>query len=56
MNEQLKQLALAVGGSHYHSVVGPYLETTVRLVVEQCAKIANNPEAEQQMKQHWGIK
>lgn len=56
MNDQLKQLALEVGGSHYPGVVKPYLEKTVQLVVEQCAKIANDPEAEQQMKQYWGIK
>jgi hypothetical protein len=38
MNDKLKQLALQVGGSHYPEVSQQHLETTVRLVVKQCAE------------------
>lgn len=38
MNEELKQLALAIGGSHYPEVSKQYLETTVRMVVAKCAE------------------
>lgn len=38
MNKKLNDLALQVGGSHYPEVSRQHLETTVRLVVEQCAK------------------
>lgn len=37
MNSKLVDLALQVGGSHYPEVSQAFLETTVRLVVKQCA-------------------
>jgi hypothetical protein len=55
LSKPLYDLALQVGGSHYPEVAKAHLEATVKLVVEQCAKYAQNPNAEQLMKQHWGI-
>ena len=52
MNENLKELALEVGGSHYPEVSKPYLELTVRLVLEEMAK--NNLSVEQ-AKQYYGV-
>jgi hypothetical protein len=38
MNHKLTELALQIGGSHYPDVSQQHLETTVRLVVKQCAE------------------
>lgn len=58
--ELLTDIALQVGGSHYPSVSKPYLETTVRLVVEQCIDIAkresNTDSTVTAIKEHFGIK
>lgn len=56
LNQPLYDLALEVGGSHYPSVVNPYLEKTVRLIIEQSAEVAQlSPEVKQKLKDHWGI-
>ena len=34
MNDKLTQLALEIGGSHYPEVSRPYLEATVRQVID----------------------
>lgn len=33
-------MALQIGGSHYPEVSRQYFESTVRLVVEECAKVS----------------
>jgi len=38
MNNKLKELALQIGGSHYPEVQKQYMETTVRLIVKECAE------------------
>ena len=53
MNENLKELALEVGGSHYPEVSKPYLELTVKLVIEEIAKLT--PVDVDMLKKHWGI-
>lgn len=39
MNEQIKQIALQVGGSHYPSVGGKNLEKFAELIIAECVKI-----------------
>jgi len=41
MNEQIKQLALAAGGSHYPDVGGRILEKFAELLIQECVKIAD---------------
>jgi len=41
MNEQIKQLALAAGGSHYPDVGGRTLEKFAELLIRECVKIAD---------------
>ena len=41
MNEQIKQLALAAGGSHYPDVGGRTLEKFAELLIRECAQIAD---------------
>jgi hypothetical protein len=38
MNQKLKELALQIGGSHYPDVQKTYMEPTVRLIIDECAK------------------
>lgn len=39
MNEQIKQLALAAGGSHYPDVGGRTLEKFAELLIQECCDI-----------------
>jgi hypothetical protein len=41
MNERIKQLALAAGGSHYPDVGGRTLEKFAELLIRECAQIAD---------------
>ncbi len=41
MNEQIKQLALAAGGSHYPDVGGRTLEKFAELLIQECAQVAD---------------
>jgi len=41
MNEQIKQLALAAGGSHYPDVGGRILEKFAELLIQECAQVAD---------------
>jgi hypothetical protein len=41
MNEQIKQLALAAGGSHYPNVGGRTLEKFAELLIQECAQVAD---------------
>jgi hypothetical protein len=41
MNEQIKQLALAAGGSHYPDVGGRTLEKFAELLIRECAQVAD---------------
>jgi len=41
MNEQIKQLALAAGGSHYPDVGGRTLEKFAELLIQECAQLAD---------------
>ena len=41
MNEQIKQLALAAGGSHYPDVGGRTLEKFAELLIRECAQLAD---------------
>jgi len=38
MNQKLTELALQIGGSHYPDVQKTYMELTVRLIIDECAK------------------
>ena len=40
MKQIIKDIALAVGGSHYPIVGGQLLEKSIELAVKQCADIA----------------
>ena len=44
MNEQIKELALQAGGSHYPEVGGELLEKFAMLVIKECAKVVNDTE------------
>jgi hypothetical protein len=39
MNEKIKQLALAAGGSHYPDVGGQTLEKFAELLIEECDRL-----------------
>lgn len=41
MNEQIKQLALQAGGSHYPDVGGRTLEKFAELLIQECAQVAD---------------
>ena len=41
MNKQIKQLALAAGGSHYPDVGGRTLEKFAELLIQECAQVAD---------------
>lgn len=41
MNERIKQLALAAGGSHYPDVGGRTLEKFAELLIQECAQVAD---------------
>jgi hypothetical protein len=41
MNEQIRQLALAAGGSHYPDVGGRTLEKFAELLIQECAQVAD---------------
>ena len=41
MNERIKQLALAAGGSHYPDVGGRTLEKFAELLIRECAQVAD---------------
>jgi len=54
MNDKLRELALQVGGSHYPEVSQQFLETTVRLVIKQCAEAYHQTRlAETPIEQHF---
>jgi hypothetical protein len=58
MNEQIKELALQAGGSHYPDVGGKTLEKFAELIVLKCAEIADTAEpflALDLIKQHFGV-
>jgi hypothetical protein len=58
MNEQIKELALQAGGSHYPDVGGKTLEKFAELIVLKCAEIADTAEpflASDLIKQHFGV-
>ena len=40
MNKQIKQLALAAGGSHYPDVGGRTLEKFAELLIQECINVA----------------
>lgn len=46
MNEQIKQLALAAGGSHYPDVGGRTLEKFAALLIRECVAICQNTDGE----------
>jgi hypothetical protein len=46
MNEQIKQLALAAGGSHYPDVGGRTLEKFAELLIQECVAICQNTDGE----------
>lgn len=46
MNEQIKQLALAAGGSHYPNVGGRTLEKFAELLIQECVAICQNTDGE----------
>ena len=68
MNEQIKQLALAAGGSHYPDVGGRTLEKFAELLIQECAQIADierdtsagcgyvTQTTGQRIKKHFGVK
>jgi hypothetical protein len=41
MNKRIEELALEAGGSHYPEVNSEQLEKFARLIIEQCARIAD---------------
>jgi hypothetical protein len=41
MNKQIKQLALAAGGSHYPDVGGRTLEKFAELLIQECINVAD---------------
>jgi hypothetical protein len=41
MNEQIRQLAIAAGGSHYPDVGGRTLEKFAELLIQECAQVAD---------------
>ena len=67
MNEQIKQLALAAGGSHYPDVGGRTLEKFAELLIQECAQVADierdtsagcgyvTQTAGQRIKKHFGV-
>ena len=59
MNEQIKQLALAAGGSHYPDVGGRTLEKFAELLIRECAQLAEdidgNPRARKIVLEHFGV-
>ena len=46
MNEQIKQLALQAGGSHYPTVGGRTLEKFSELLIRECVAICQNIDGE----------
>ena len=60
MNEQIKQLALAAGGSHYPDVGGRTLEKFAELLIQECAQLAEDidghPRARKIVLEHFGVK
>ena len=60
MNEQIKQLALAAGGSHYPDVGGRILEKFAELLIQECAQLAEDidghPRARKIVLEHFGVK
>jgi hypothetical protein len=59
MNEQIKQLALAAGGSHYPDVGGRTLEKFAELLIRECAQLAEDidghPRARKIVLEHFGV-
>jgi hypothetical protein len=59
MNEQIKQLALAAGGSHYPDVGGRTLEKFAELLIRECAQLAEDidghPRARKIVLKHFGV-
>jgi hypothetical protein len=59
MNERIKQLALAAGGSHYPDVGGRTLEKFAELLIRECAQLAEDidghPRARKIVLEHFGV-
>jgi hypothetical protein len=60
MNENIRQLALEAGGSHYPSVNTKQLEYFAKLIVQECCRIADKGVEPRGMpsdgiKRHFGI-
>jgi len=59
MNERIRQLALAAGGSHYPDVGGRTLEKFAELLIRECAQLAEDidghPRARKIVLEHFGV-